>query len=169
MEDHFSPIIHCGVISVTDCGDTTHEPPLMIGYESLNASTKSERLSQILLWSIVQNWWRGVVAENIWYTTTLLYCCGDSIHMALCSRGACADQSIPSGNQTYGWSVAGLLEGHSVCMSTFPRSWGDMMAPHAVHGILYIEPWYAHRILGKDWSIFIPRTIHLIFRCDSIS
>ena len=51
-------------------------------------------------------------------------------------------------------------------MSTFPRSWGDMMTPHAIHGILYIEPWYVHRILGMDWSFFIPRTINLIFPTD---
>ena len=36
-------------------GYNTHKPLLMIGYERLNASAKSERLSQTVLCSIVQN------------------------------------------------------------------------------------------------------------------
>ena len=57
-------------------------------------------------------------------------------------RTARADQSIPSGNQTYCWAIAGLLECHSL---------EDMMALHALQG--YFACTIVHLIIGTRYRL----------------
>ena len=102
----------------------------MIGYEGLNASTKSEHVAQTFIHrSIVKMKGRGSTA----YEASMSYMSYIYIqHLWRQYRWwqgktlygtACADQSIPNGTQTYARrSVAGLFEGHPVCISTFHRS-----------------------------------------------
>ena len=106
------------------------QAPLMIGYEGLNASTKSEHVTQTFIHcSIVKMKGRGSTA----YEASMSYMSYIYIqHLWRQYRWwqgktlygtACADQSIPCGTQTYGQRfIAGLFEGHPICISTFHRS-----------------------------------------------